>query len=278
MTIVAIWYEKNDNLLWAAADTRVSAPGQTGSGGVVIRTDSGSKLLGLPVKCHRISDDPGVVRGPHFSTTYGFAFAGDVVPALMTYATAATLLQTLITTGSASPPKLIEVATLLQKLVERFSCESLGSSNGQYGSFEAALFGWCAHERSYRVFRIGPCLGRSKTLLAVDEPQSTGAVTILGERALFVDELSKLTREGDRFGRTGRLPKLALESIVRRSAGTVGGNLSLGTLSQFGFNIYSFVEPVEPGKPEARFSFNGIDIWQELGAIGHYFIGINGMV
>jgi hypothetical protein len=89
--------------------------------------------------------DQTAARAPHFWTTVGYAFAGDVVPATMTFATASTFLQNLTTLGSTDPPMLQEIAALVRGLAEQFSRESLASSNGKYGRFEAAVFGWCPH-------------------------------------------------------------------------------------------------------------------------------------
>ena len=138
MTVVAIWFEPVDDALWAVADTRISS---RGSQGVTISTDSATKIFAIPVRCHRPTTTSNMRRLPYYTTSVGFAFAGDIVPATMTVATAGTFLQNLITVGAANPPKLSEVAEVVRRLAVRFSKEKLSSSNGQHGTFEAAVFG-----------------------------------------------------------------------------------------------------------------------------------------
>lgn len=51
MTVVAIWFEPTEQLLWSVTDTRISAPGS--NGGTTIRTDSGAKLFSIPIRCYQ---------------------------------------------------------------------------------------------------------------------------------------------------------------------------------------------------------------------------------
>jgi hypothetical protein len=46
MTVVAIWFEPTEQVLWSVADTRISQPGPTGRG-TTIMTDSGAKLFAI---------------------------------------------------------------------------------------------------------------------------------------------------------------------------------------------------------------------------------------
>src|SRR5262249_23646793 len=89
MTVIAIWYEQSDDAIWSVADTRISRPGC--SGGHVVQTDSGAKLFSLPISCRELAANPFLRRMPYYNTTFGFAFAGDVLPAAMTIATATAL-------------------------------------------------------------------------------------------------------------------------------------------------------------------------------------------
>src|SRR5262245_14301699 len=121
MTVVAIWFEPTDRALWSVADTRISRPGQ--GGGRIIQTDNGAKLCVLPVRCYAATMDVG--KKELYRSSVGFAFAGDILPATMTFAIATTFLQNLTTVGSYDPPRLSEIADMVGFLGERFSKEAL---------------------------------------------------------------------------------------------------------------------------------------------------------
>jgi hypothetical protein len=278
MTIVAVWRE-TDDALWSVADTRISSPGQ--GGGTIVRTDTGAKLFALPIVCHRLLPDLTARRAPHYQTTIGYAFAGDVLPATMTYATASTFLQNLATPGEASPPMLREIAELVRSLGEQFSKESLGSSNGKYGRFEAVVFGWCPHLARFAIYHLSPNSNASRFEMDCTEnlPNDSSSVIILGSgRTKLLESINSIRLNGDRFGRKGRIPKLAAEAVIEEDVGDVGGSLSIGIANRFGYDLYSWLRPVEPGKPDAFLSFNGIVLDQRTAHVGHYIVAMDGMV
>lgn len=278
MTLVVIWQE--DGFLWSVSDTRISRPGDNGQ---VILTDSGSKLFSLPVICRHISSHENMNPLPYHSMACGFAFAGDVLPATMTFATAATFTQHLITPSTATIlPALKDVAILVCKLAERFSRETLSASNGTYGNFEASLFGYCPVEKTFKVFHLVPHIDKENFSYFINDYKIDGIepVVIMGSgRVKFLEQMKKLKTEGDSYKRTARLPKIAIESIVDEGQGDVGGSISIGIVPiQGSFQIYSSIQPIEKGKPAARETFNGIDIDKEIGSIGPCIIGMRGMV
>ena len=59
MTVVAVWYEKYDDYLWAVADTRISVSYEQG---LIKTTDRGAKLFALPVVCSAFSENGSVER------------------------------------------------------------------------------------------------------------------------------------------------------------------------------------------------------------------------
>jgi hypothetical protein len=280
MTIVAIWFEPGDNALWSVADTRISAPGE--AGGAIIRTDSGAKLFALPISCFRIGSDPFYRRRPHYNTSVGFAFAGDVLPATMTYATASTFLQNLGTVESADPPLLSEVAELIRTVAMGFSKESLASSNGKYGAFEASLFGWEPHLNRFAAYHLTPKISSGSFSIDIHEhfPSDNRAVLTMGSgRSRLSSKINTIHQNGkDEFGRSGRVPKLAIEGIVREDVGDVGGSLSIGIATQWGYELHSWVRPIQTGKPDAIMAFNGIDLHGDLPQVGHYLVVMPGLV
>jgi hypothetical protein len=278
MTIVAVWFEPTENALWAVADTRISKPGS--SGGMTIMTDSGAKLLALPIRCHRFTGDLSGQRAPHYLSSIGYAFAGDILPATMTFATATTFLQSLTTSGSGNPPPLSAIADMIRRVAERFSREALGSSNGQYGRFTVAIFGWCPIINRFAIYEITPQLESADFRMQCNEhlPEDNAFVVSFGSGAERLNDMIAFIRQhGDKHHRTARIPKLAAEAIIDEDIGDVGGSLSLGVAVPGDFRLYSVLRPIEPGKPEAKLSYNGIELNEDSMWVGQYMIAIDGV-
>ncbi|WP_366915286.1 DUF6538 domain-containing protein [uncultured Reyranella sp.] len=154
MTVVAIWRE--GQVLWAAADTRISTAGKQG---VIIRTDSAAKLLPLRVKCRQVPAMSGVLAHAHFDRTFGFAYAGDTLPALQVYAASVAFLDSLQANGYTDPPSLSQVAGLVRGLGERFGREVAESRHTTALDLTLAVFGYCPVQLKYAVYLIKPVPG-----------------------------------------------------------------------------------------------------------------------
>jgi hypothetical protein len=114
----------------------------------------------------------------------------------------------------------------------------------------------------------------------VEARLGTDDVLMLGSgRDRAIDKLAHLRRDSDPHGRTARLPKLAIDALVKEDTkGDVGGSLSIGIASRQGFGLYGFVQPIEVGKPPAWRAFNGIDLDSEIGVVGPCVIGMSAMI
>jgi hypothetical protein len=55
----------------------------------------------------------------------------------------------------------------------------------------------------------------------------------------------------------------------------VGCSLSIGLADKTEFRLYAHVTPIEPGFPAAKTAFNGIDLAEDVGAVGHHVVSIN---
>jgi hypothetical protein len=153
-----------------------------------------------------------------YRSSVGYAFAGDVLAATMTFATASTFLQNLTTVGSYDPPRLSEIAAIIGHLGERFSKEVLSSSNSQYGTFSAAVFGWCPVLSRLAIYELIPRLTTSTYDMQIIEsiPNDNLSVVSLGSGAARLAELiDHIRRHGDEFHRTARIPKLAAEALIK---------------------------------------------------------------
>ena len=278
MTVVAIWYE--EGWLWSAADTRISAPGD--GGGHIVRTDNGAKLFSLPVSCRRVPSSPTEEEPPFFSTTYGFAFAGDILPALMTHATASTMLQDLMATDNNLPPSLSDIVNLVRNLTERFSRDILNSSNGTVGHFESAVFGYCPRQEQFEVYCLKTKIEDASFDVEVTKYTSEDCSEIpvaLGTGSERVQQLTKRFREeGEPHRRKGRLPKHAVELMIEEDSGDIGGDLSSGIAGPLGFRLFLAIRPKKVGGAAAYWSFNGIRLDDEIGRVGPCIVGTPGMV
>lgn len=276
MTVVAVWYEPADNVVWAVSDTRISRPGI--AGGSVVSTDSGVKLFALPVVCRILSHDPAIERMPHYSSSLGFAFAGTILTATLVVATLTTLFQNLTSVDTKMPPTVADLAEAARKLSERFSREVLASSNGTMGSFEAAIFGFCPYRSAFEIYHLSPNgLGTMEMSPAGDGTRPNEVLVLGSGRARLFERIAELEKAGrDGVGRTGRIPKLAVESLIETDYPDVGGHLSVGLATRTGFRPCFAATPYEAGQPGAWRNFNGLDL-DEFGPVGTCFVGMPGM-
>jgi len=93
-----------------------------------------------------------------------------------------------------------------------------------------------------------------------------------------MNEIQKIIKDGDKYHRTGRLPLLAAEALVEENKlDDVGGSLSIGLADKIEFRLYAHVTPIVRGSPAAKITFNGIDLHDEVGLVGHHMVAINGI-
>jgi hypothetical protein len=267
MTAIVIWYEPSDRCLWAMGDTRLTQ--KANANGAVILTDCGAKLLSLPVRCSVLT---GAERAQFFASTFGFAFAGSALVAAMTFATSSTVLGDLITIGDPQPPSLGEISETVRKIGERY-WRDISSANNVKQAFEAAVFGHCPVSNRLEIHHvfpqhIGATAELTKAVYGI-EKQLT-----LGSEERVAESIAKIKREGDPFGRSGRTPKLALESLIRDGNADIGGSLSIGQVTITGFRLMYHCSPGPNGRALAL--INGIDILKDIGKIGSCLLGING--
>jgi hypothetical protein len=271
MTIVVVWIDPSNETLWCAADTRFSTAGNTGT---IKHTDRASKILSLPVVCRTSSiEKPGaldIVSSNH----WGLAFAGAVAPAMTTYAAATILLQNLQRSGGSDDPNpvgLADAARLLAELGGGFMRDYLSSSNGAYGRFEMALFGWCARAGGFRIAHLKPAEGLAPELAVFDcDPVAKRCPLVLGEPVRFMEAYDQQKQTEAELPRTA--PLRALEAIVASDIGAVGGSVSIAAASKPGVSIYGRFRRI-PGGAKASAFFYGIPLKDNL-RVGNSFISI----
>ena len=278
MTIVALWYEPFDDAVWSISDTRISKD----SSGNTTLTDGAAKILPLTIHCRRPPPGGGFFDQTSYLGTAGFAYAGSTLSAVMSYTVANACCQNLIRPNEGPPPSIGEIANLVGRIAQKYMREILDRNNGQEGNFSAFIFGWCPREMNFRAFDVEPSIaGGSFSVSATEVPVvNRDWVGLLGNDTQKVrDAIDQVRNEKTSHGiGPTRWPKRALEQIIAsQSIPGVGGSLQIGLASRAGFQLFASVRSLEQDRSQAQRTFLGFNIDSEVGLVGNYMIGINGM-
>jgi hypothetical protein len=269
MTSVVIWHEPADMVLWAVADTLIS----TGPQSARPLSDKGPKLFPLSVQCFQPSSS-GFFDRASYHATLGFAYAGAVLPASMTYAAASACLLNLIHHKHVPPPSLKEIAEFVARMAGRYleDTERL---------FELAVFGWCPTIGHYDAFAITPTKSGDRLQMAVSRSDilSPGTYCILGTHKTAVGErIAEVERQ--RSGQSiVRAPITALRNAIESGAlEGIGGSLQLGQANRQHFQLLRWCRPIPSSIPQAKFYFLGMDVDEEIGTVGNCLVGMQGTI
>lgn len=271
MTAVAIW--NDGSRLWAAADTRISIDRTSGR---TIKTDAASKLLALPVLCMPVRQMIGPSYTPHSQRTYGVAFAGDTLPAMMTYATTVACLNDLQAHDPAEPA-LRDIADFIRKVGTRFGRDAAQAINKTKLPFEMSVFGWCPRLRGLAIYTFRPNNDEPLSFsMNETRPHPAGPLVVLGSRGTQLAEDVDRLRHGNTKIALGHLPRVALDQMIAEAghADDVGGSVSYGIADAKNFQLAMKVHPTDGTMEKAYITFNNIDIEGGLGNVGHYKIGM----
>jgi hypothetical protein len=285
MTIAVIWQE--DGMLWSAADTRLVAGLDDKT-----TTEIAAKLYSIPVSTSAFDPalDPRLAglerRQPHYSTQYGFVFAGAALPASQTAVTASTLLQNLARPGDRyNPPTFEEISALVHRLAYRFMADRRQFIEERQpkdeGLFSAGFFGWCPYTSQYRVAHIDGRNDASGFRVELSYPTRPYAEDepwlVLGSgKVTFGLTLAEYRRNEPHI--TKQIPRRVIDLMVNEERDrTVGGATSIGAAHQQGFELFYAVVPVVKGQPAARRIFNGLDLDTEVGSVGQYIVAALGI-
>ena len=146
------------------------------------------------------------------------------------------------------------------------------------GTTPVAVFGWCPILNRFAIYQLTLDETTFEMQIAETLPEDSLSVVALGSGAArLIQQIDFIREHGDKFHRTARIPKLAADALIEQNVGDVGGSLSIGLATRDGFRLYSHVTPVVPGKPDAKISFNGIELHPDL-MVGHYMISTDMIV
>lgn len=205
-----------DPAVWIVADTRVTDPSRI--------SDQATKILELSVTTHRKIHGHGYQA--MWGLAVGFAYAGAVFPAMMSYAALKPLLDNLAP-GNVPLPTLHQVANLTAYIVEQY----VRAGSRAFGSFphcQIVLTGMSGFEGELTSILVAP-----REIYPDFKYESRvldlSKIHVFGdERDELLSDIEKLIARADP-ATEGLEPKLALENRIRSNhVRSVGGALQYG--------------------------------------------------
>lgn len=264
MTIAVLWYRQKFDELWCATDSRISR-------GKVTTTDSGPKILPVPVLCHKASGENYERSHTH---SFGFAFAGSTLSAISTHALVTACTQNLATAEKISgPPRLEVIAELFRAVGEDFisdiSTRATGATNLTAYFFEAYIFGFCPVKQAYQGFCIAPDIrGPTFKMLKAEMVIRPNVFYPMGSGA---DTFVELSRELDKTHRNPGVVITLREMLKRERVASVGGHFQIGVAHKCGFDLRPILNLGE-GALNRTVTFLGWNV-DSIGQLDGYRIG-----
>lgn len=267
MTLAVLWYRQQFDELWCASDSRITL-------GSVIATDSGPKVLPVPVICHK--SDGGHSYSRSHSHSFGFAFAGSSLAAISTHALVTACTQNLAPAtekNPEAPPSLESVAELFRTVAEHYisdlSSRATGSSNREAFFFYAFIYGFCPVKKAFEAFGIAPNIqGPTLKVLRASMRISPGYFHPMGSGA---ESFVKLNEEVNRTHKNPGVIVTLREMLKRETVPTVGGHFQVGVARRSGFELRPILN-LREGPLNRTVTFLGWNV-DSIGPIDGYRIG-----
>ncbi|MCS3471111.1 hypothetical protein M2401_004872 [Pseudomonas sp. JUb42] len=230
MTNIVIWKNQATSEIFAAADSRLTNP--------KLMTDQASKILPLDVLSHRLVDEPYPNWQGMLGQGLGFAYAGAIAPALMTYM----LVSKIVGSMGCMPvrlPSLESIATLVADVgVKMIFDVAMAYPCDNPPVCEFAIFGDDIGEEQspkfYKgnnsAFHVYPTVEGVFSLKISRVDFTAGEYLVMGDRVQGLsDEIDRLDPEKQFFNME---PRIALQNrISGQSVESVGGTLQLFSVS-----------------------------------------------
>ncbi|MGT0246691.1 hypothetical protein [Burkholderia pyrrocinia] len=271
MTIVALWYSNQHDTLHCAADTRISR-------GSAVATDSGPKVLPVPVVCH---EETGVVGFPVITKrlNYGFAYCGATLGAISAYSLATACTQNLSAVAGFGKDVSVEAVAKLFTTVANHYLEDVAMRLGldsdiSAANFELVVFGYCAVKKDFKAYHIKPAITDGLYRMASEELVVTKEfIFVMGSGAMDFTQIHQEQHE-EKKKRISPFETLK-ELLKRESRKDVGGAIQFGMAGKAGFRIVPILDPI--GDPsDWKVTFVGWDS-TTAGDVDGYQIGYYGV-
>lgn len=274
MTSVIVWQDRElDELnfgkphiwerdIWIAADSRISAASDYHDGGRRVLTDVAPKILPIRFECfERPEHGPGVSQ--RYYGELGFAYAGNTLPANMTYSIAVSSFARMTADFDTELPSMEDMVNFIARVGGHYARETRAP-------FELFVTGTCPRDPhgGAQVWHL--------TLWSNEKPPHYHRLVFDAEHRMYLmgnrkDELRKICRVGFAADISYN-PTLALSELIDESAiGEIGGLMMLARVdSAGGITLFpGYGAASSGGKLPA--TFNG----SQFGDVGQFEIGLH---
>jgi len=272
MTSVIVWQDREldetnfatphvwEREIWIAADSRISAPSEEHRGGRRVLTDVAPKILPIHFDLYeRPEHGPGVRHC--YEGELGFAYAGNTLPANMTYSMVVSSLARMTAEFDSELPSLEDMVIFIARVGGHYARET-------GAPFEAFVTGTCPRDphggaQVYHVtFWSKKPSGYHRLKFDADH-----RMYLMGNRK---DELRKICRAGFATDISYN-PTCALVQLIEETeAGEIGGLLSLARVeSAGGITLFPGYGAAESGG-RLPATFDG----SQFGSIGAFEVGL----
>ena len=267
MTVVLLWTDKTEGLLWCVSDGRFSR-------GQFPMTDFAAKILEVPIKLLK-QDNENVFGRPIATTTLGFAYCGSSLIALQIYTAVLPLWARIMAYHSDRLPSILDCSIHLADVALAYA-DDLQKNGFNGDGCECILFGWCPTCNDYKGYAISVEARDAASAVIRDLDLISGRVQVFGTaKAEISTRIQDALTSDSTHASPGRKPKQFIRELLRGDAPRgIGGALQIGIATPQGFGLYQDVAPLVEGRAPARMTFRGF----RVGEVGANPIGLPGMV
>jgi hypothetical protein len=174
-------------------------------------------------------------------------------------------------------PSLADIVDFVARTAERYMRDWASRYSLVAGGFEVFVFGWCPVKRELEAYLIAPSQISGTFRTNSNKIALTDAAAIGAGADEFRQRLAQFTQNGEPWGRTARLPLVAVESLVEDATrDDVGGSIQLALATRAGVRFFARCSPIVKGQPAAVIRFLGVDTYS-LNTVGDCRIGMPAM-
>ena len=258
------WMHVGD--MWLAADTRISA--ETPAGTRTVSTDAALKILPITIELYQEHEDGGPGTKLAYTGELAYAWAGNMLPAISTFAMVSSYLKRLRGPAFADLPTRDSLANLVNRIGATYAADTRQP-------FEAFLVGASPQSNGRGkdgAYRLRFDQTGTPRLIEKLDLEPNGSYALLGSKQ---KEIAATIEQGMRND-VEYIPALAIKDLIRADAeasiiGDIGGHLNLARVSRGGVEIYPEWRNPEDGLPRAYSD-------AEVGRVGKWRVaGIHGL-
>jgi len=265
MTLLAIWHRKDQNDLYAIADSRLTAP----RNGVL--TNHAPKFALSQIICHGVTSK-NTYDGKIYNKPIVVGYTGSSSVAFATIATLQSYLASICLNNKNQLPSLSEIALFSRNLLKN-NWRDFGSLWQDVARCDLVLFGYSPFEENLQAFHLQTILNKNDADVEVKKLNLTdpqGIACFGSGSSYFVEKLKEDMEKTGNFH-----PFNILSRIIEGSERSdIGGAVQVAIASREGAILPHVVTPrLDRGEFAADVTFLGRDV-TEIGPIGECSVGL----